>query len=155
MTLLGVMPVPVRNRRKNVRRRTSRPFMMQPGKQLLGPDTKGMGAMSDKRGKWAVAVFRNRTESSGSQPGAKTKALAIFGDSILDVRQMTAGEEVSVRAVAIFGSVRVMVPTSSRVEMPGFSLFGSRRNEVGQEGAADGPLVKLRAWALFGDVAVV
>lgn len=89
--------------------------------------------MSDARAKWAVAFF---------------------GSSTYDMRQ-TSEQDVSIRALAIFGSVRVMVPPGSRVELSGFSLLGSRHIEVGADPTTDGPLVKLRAWAFFGDVKVV
>lgn len=109
--------------------------------------------MKDKSGRWAVGVFGD--EVGRSQPGSKTRAVAIFGDSTLDMRHaVTAGEEFAVRAVAGFGDVRVMVPPGSRVEISGFALFGSKRVEVIGDPAPGGPVVRIKAWALFGDVTV-
>ncbi len=111
--------------------------------------------MSDKNGRWAVGVFGDSAEAGRSQPGSKTRAVAVFGDSTLDMRgAVTAGGEIAVRAVAGFGDVRVMVPAGSRVEISGFALFGSKRSEVIGDPAADGPVVRIKAWALFGDVKV-
>jgi hypothetical protein len=112
-----------------------------------------MGTMSDKRARWAVAVFGDSTESGRSQAG-KARAVAVFGDSTLDMRGLTEGDEVSVWAVAGLGDVRIMVPPDSRVEISGVALFGSKRSEVNQHPPAGGPLVKVRAWAIFGDVKV-
>ena len=82
-------------------------------------------------------------------------AVAVFGDSDLDVRGAPAGdEEIAVRAVAGFGDVKVTVPPGSRVDMSGFALFGSRRSRVAGGPDADGPVVRVKAWSLFGDVEV-
>ena len=81
--------------------------------------------MSDKRARWAVGVFGDSNESGQWQPGAKTRAIAVFGDSTLDMREaITSGDEITVRAVAGFGDVRVVVPADSRVEISGLALFG-------------------------------
>ena len=111
--------------------------------------------MGDKGARWAVGVFGDSTESGSSRTGTTTHALAIFGDSTLDMRQaITPGDEIIVRAVAGFGDVRVIVPVDSRVEISGLALFGSKRSEVIGDPAADGPVVRVKAWALFGDVKV-
>lgn len=81
--------------------------------------------------------------------------MAVFGDSTLDMRQaITDGDEITVRAVAGCGDVRLMVPAGSRVEISGFALFGSKRSEVIGDPAPGGPVVRVKAWALFGDVNV-
>jgi hypothetical protein len=111
--------------------------------------------MSDKGARWAVGFFGDTTESGNSLTGTKTRAVAVFGDTTLDMRQaITPGAEIAVRAVAGFGDVRVMVPAGSRVEISGLALFGSKRSEVTGDPAAGGPVVRVKAWALFGDVKV-
>ncbi len=120
----------------------------------------GIRQMNDRRlragdDRWAVGVFGDSAESGTLRPGMTTRAVAVFGDSTLDMRQaVDAGDEIRVRAVAGFGDVRIMVPAGSRVEISGFALFGNRRSDVAAHPAADGPVVKVRAWALFGDVKV-
>jgi len=119
-----------------------------------GSSHEGMAMMSDQR-RWAVAVFGDNTESGQWQPGATIRALAVFGDCTLDMRQaITSGDEITVRAVAGFGDVRVMVPAGSRVEISGLALFGSKSSEVIGDPTAGGPVVRVNAWALFGDVKV-
>jgi Cell wall-active antibiotics response 4TMS YvqF len=111
--------------------------------------------MRDRNGRWAVGVFGDSTATGRWQPAARTRAVAIFGDSELDMRDTVGiGDEIIVRAVAGFGDVRVMVPPGSRVEMSGFALFGNKRNGVVGNGPADGPVVRVKACALFGDVKV-
>ncbi len=111
--------------------------------------------MKDKDGRWAVGVFGDSTASGTWKPGTMTRAVAVFGDSELDMRDTVgAGDEISVRAVAGFGDVRVMVPAGSRVEISGFALFGNKRSQVVGDPTIDGPVVRVKAWALFGDVKV-
>ncbi len=111
--------------------------------------------MSDKRAHWSVGVFGDSIESGQWEPGEKIRAIAVFGDSTLDMRQaITSGDEITVRAVAGFGDVRVMVPAGSRVEISGLALFGSKHSEVIGDPTAGGPVVKVKARALFGDVKV-
>ena len=97
-----------------------------------------VATMSDKRARWAVGAFGDSSESGGWQPGTKTRAVAVFGDSTLDMRgAITAGDEITVRAVAGFGDVRVMVPAGSRVEISGLAL-PARHGRAGRAWA-DGP----------------
>ncbi len=111
--------------------------------------------MRDRNGRWAVGVFGDSTATGKWQPGAKTRAVAVFGDSELDMRETVGrGDDIAVRAVAGFGDVRVMVPAGSRVEISGFALFGNKRSAVVGDPAVDGPVVRVKAWALFGDVKV-
>ncbi len=111
--------------------------------------------MDDSGKRWAVGVFGDSTQAGRWRPGSTTRAVAVFGDSTLDMRQaVTPGDEVKIRAVAGFGDVTVMVPAGSRVEISGLALFGSKRIDIVGEPAAGGPVVKVKAWALFGDVKV-
>lgn len=110
--------------------------------------------MSDKGGRWAVSIFGDSTRSGSWRAGTRSRAVAIFGDSTLDLRGATAGDEMLLTAVAGFGDVQVMVPAGSRVEVSGFALFGSKRSEVAGDPAADGPVLRVRAWALFGNVRI-
>ena len=112
------------------------------------------GTMSDKR-TWALGVFGDSIESGQWKLGAKIRAIAVFGDSTLDMSQaITSADEINVRAVAGFGDVRVIVPAGSQVEISGLALFGSKRSEVTVDPKAGGPVVRVKAWALFGDVTV-
>ena len=110
--------------------------------------------MKDKDERWAVGVFGDSTEAGTWQPGKQTNAIAIFGDSTLDMRRAASHQDaITVRAVAGFGDVRLMVPAGSRVEISGLALFGNKSSEVTAD--PDGPVVRVKAWALFGDVKVV
>ena len=126
-----------------------------PRQESFGSSPEGMTTMIDNSGRWAVGVFGDSTESGSWHAGTNTRAVAVFGDSTLDMRQSVAGgEAITVRAVAGFGDVRVLVPAGSRVEISGLALFGSKRSEVVGDPTAGGPVVRIKAWALFGDVKV-
>ena len=111
--------------------------------------------MSDNGTGWAVAIFGDSAKSGSWRTGSKTGAVAVFGDSTLDMRRgLASGHEVTVRALAGFGDVRINVPAGSRVETSGFGLFGSTRCDLPSDPADDGPVVRVKAWALFGDVKI-
>ncbi|MGI9021642.1 MAG: DUF1707 SHOCT-like domain-containing protein, partial [Acidimicrobiales bacterium] len=87
--------------------------------------------------------------------GPRTRAVAVFGDSTVDLREaISDGEVIEVSAVAVFGDVHIIVAPGSRVEMSGLALFGDKRSEVADAGSATGPLVRVKALAMFGDVKV-
>lgn len=110
--------------------------------------------MGDKSARWAVGVFGDSIESGQWPPGGKARAVAVFGDSTLDMRQSNTAEGViTISAVAVFGDVRVMVPAGTRVEISGLVLFGDKRSDVGGP-STGGPVVRVKAWALLGDVIV-
>ncbi len=111
--------------------------------------------MRTKDARWTVGVFGDSNQTGRGPAGTKTRAVAVFGDSTLDIRQaVDAGQPIAVRAVAGFGDVRVLVPAGSRVEMSGVALFGTKRSEVVGNPTPGGPSCASRRWALFGDVNV-
>jgi len=120
-----------------------------------GSSVEGMGMMKTKNGRWTVGVCGDSTRTGRFPSGTDSRAVAVFGDSTLDMRHgLTAGDEVTVHALAGFGDVRVIVPVGSRVEISGLALFGNKRSEVTGDPGPDAPVVRIKAWALFGDVHV-
>ena len=61
----------------------------------------------------------------------------------------------TVTAIAVMGGSTIWVPEGARVELSGFALMGGNSNRVPKAGAANsGPLVRVKAWSLFGGVDV-
>ena len=98
-----------------------------------------------------VAVFGGFGDRVLAPGWAKETSLAFLGGGELDLTDIQPGEDAQLTAVAIFGSIDIIVDTGTQVTMSGFSLFGSRENSVV---AGDGPRVAVRAVALFGSVEV-
>jgi hypothetical protein len=83
-------------------------------------------------------------------------SVAIMGSCSLDLRAAQRDAPVSViTAVAIMGSVQVIVPPGVRVEMHGLSLMGDWSNSVrGDDLPSGAPEVHVRGFALMGGVRV-
>lgn len=93
--------------------------------------------------------------SFGDQPlpagWRRETAVAVLGGGEFDLTQTEPGPDARLRAIAVFGSIKIRVPAGSRVSMGGTSIFGSRTVQVAQ---GDGPVLHVGALALFGTVQV-
>jgi hypothetical protein len=79
-----------------------------------------------------------------------------MGKSVVDFRRAQLGSpEVDVTAVAMMGDVHVIVPDGVEVELTGFALMGNKRDRTsGAEPAPGAPRIRVRAFALMGEVSV-
>jgi hypothetical protein len=77
--------------------------------------------------------------------------VVLIGDVRLDLRTRPPGERAILRVFHLVGDVRVQVASGTRVTVSGTTLLGDQRVNVA---TGEGPEVEIRAWSLFGDVAV-
>jgi predicted membrane protein len=96
------------------------------------------------------AIFGSRKEKLPSDWDAVT-ARAVFGSADLDASETAGGGEHAVEALAVLGSVKLIVPRGARVHASGSSVFGSRDMKVA---SGDGPEIRLHATAVLGSVEV-
>jgi len=84
-----------------------------------------------------------------------TFALSMFADLDLDLREAQLERPtLTVRLLALFGNADVYVPAGIDVDVGGLFVFGHRR-DWGPDVARDStPLVRVRAYGLFGTVDV-
>lgn len=96
----------------------------------------------DRRGRWAVP--------------RETQAIAVMGACQLDLREADIeGPEVVITAVAVMGSVDVIVPEGMQVELEGIAVMGAKECRLADVPVrADLPRVTVRAFALMGGVGV-
>jgi hypothetical protein len=96
-----------------------------------------------KHGRWRVAE--------------NSVALAVMGSCKLDLRSaVLAGPQATITCIAIMGDVKVIVPPGLEVEFSGFGLMGNANSRVDEDlGIPGTPLVRVRAFALMGNVEVV
>ena len=106
--------------------------------------------------RWMVSVFGDIARRGSWPSRGRLSPVAVFGDIDLDFRQ--AGmpvDEVVVTAVSPFGNIDVVVADGVQVDVGGFTLFGSKKINVGDattnEAAA---VIRVRAFSLFGSVKV-
>lgn len=95
-------------------------------------------------------VFGTAQLAGRWQTGDRVRARAVLGACDADLRRLDG--EVAVRATAVLGSVDVVVPPGTEVELTGWGALGSRKVAVRP---GDGPTVRVRAVAVLGTVRVV
>lgn len=111
--------------------------------------------MSDKITRWTVGVFGDSSRSGRWRAGQRLGAVAVFGDSTLDLREAVIdGDEIEISAVAIFGEVNIVVAPCSRVELSGVALLGHKRSQLTEAASPSGPLVQVKAVSIVGDINV-
>jgi hypothetical protein len=123
----------------------------------------GTGRRDVERQRSAVPVERvgpqvSILSSSMARPTGRVEgrmfAFAFLGDARIDLTHASFDEDgVEITAQAIVGSVNIVVPPDARVTMTGFPLVGSL-SPTREPGPADGPPVKVSAFALVGSVTI-
>ncbi len=91
-----------------------------------------------------VSVFGGASRTGPWSPPEETRAVAGFGDVMLDFTQAELPSGVTeVDAYAVFGKVEIRVPASLEVELSGLALLG---NVVHRSGKSGETRKKLRRW---------
>jgi hypothetical protein len=106
--------------------------------------------------RWLISVFGDQRLGGRWRVPDRLNLLAVLGDVTVDLRQAeVCGDELSIQASALFGSVRVIVPRGMTVQMSGLAVFGDKELCVGPaDEALPSPSVRVRASAIFGNVVV-
>lgn len=105
----------------------------------------------------AAGVFGGSTVTSGSPAFRGASLTAVFGGVVCDLRAARPiPEGAKITASAAFGGVEILVPRGWRIAIQGTPLFGGidDKTEHGPDLAADAPLLRVDALALFGGVEV-
>ena len=105
----------------------------------------------------AIAVFGETKRVGRWIPAERNTAVAVMGSSVIDLREALLGPGESVfTAVAVMGSVEVIVPPELHVQCAGSALFGSfeQREDRHTLGGPDAPSVRIDGFAFFGSVEV-
>ena len=101
-----------------------------------------------------VAILSSTMARPTGRVQGRIVGVAVLGEARIDLTYASLGEDgVEITAQAIFGSVDVVVPPQARVTMTGFPLAGSL-SPTREPGPADGPHVKVSAFALVGSVTI-
>ncbi len=107
--------------------------------------------------RWFVGVFSSARTETGWRPRAETRAVAVFGDAVIDVTKAVHGAaSLHIRAASVFGDVKVLVADGTEVELDGVTIFGESRRRVHPGTPPSGtPRVVVTAYGLFGDITVL
>jgi hypothetical protein len=101
-----------------------------------------------------VAILSSSVARPTGRVEGRMAAFAFLGDAGIDLTHASFGEDgVEITAQAILGAVNIVVPPDARVTMTGFPLVGVL-SPTSEPGPADGPQVKVSAFALIGEVTI-
>lgn len=105
---------------------------------------------------WLLAVISGNHRTGRWRVPPRIVATAIMGSCRLDLREAQFdAPEVLIDAVAILGSVGVMVPEGMEVEFDGFAIMGGKECRLANVPAVPGaPRIRVRVFGLCGAVKV-
>ena len=104
-----------------------------------------------------VAIMSSTVRSGRWQLPPSSQALAVMGEVLLDLRGAEVATRSSyIRARAIMGTVKVIVPEGINVEVDGLAVMGTKSVHGGKiPPLPSAPTVKVTAMAVMGEVKVV
>lgn len=106
---------------------------------------------------WFVGIMSSAVRKGRWVLQPKSHALALMGECVLDLRSAEVLSNYShITAVAVMGSVRVIVPEGIDVDVDGLAIMGAKNLRIGSVGPLPGsPAIRVTALALMGEVSVV
>jgi hypothetical protein len=125
---------------------------------VLTADLPALPPLRPPAGRWVVGVLGGERRRGRWRLGERLTAVAAFGSCAIDLREAERepGVEPAVTAVAVFGSVELVVPAGTEVDLRGMSLLGSRTVKVRPAGGGPrGLALRVRGVAVLGSVQVV
>lgn len=101
-----------------------------------------------------IAILSSAMARPTGHVEGRMVAVSFLGSARIDLSHASLDEDgVEIAAQAILGAVDVVVPPDARVTMTGFPLLGDL-SPTREPGPADGPRVKVSAFALLGSVTI-
>jgi class 3 adenylate cyclase len=104
----------------------------------------------------AIAILSSHRQTGRWRPGESIGAVAVMGSCELDLRNAEIEHAViTINASAIMGSIDVIVPEGTEVELTGFNFMGSKELRVADVPVTPGgPIIRVHALAFMGSVMV-
>lgn len=100
-----------------------------------------------------VAIFSPINEKITAENFQKAEAVAVFGGGEIDLSQSrTKAKNIELELVAVFGGIKVIVPTTWKINSEGVGILGGFTNNTKGNGSVN---VKLQGVSIFGGVEVV
>lgn len=124
---------------------------------LLSQPSSGSGGPGGPPGSWFLAVLASTVRRGRWRLGPSSQAIAVMGECVLDLRQAeVAGNQSHILAIAVMGSITVIVPEGIDVDLSGAAVMGSKDFQGGYLRPLPGsPSIRITCAALMGEVQVV
>jgi hypothetical protein len=117
----------------------------------------GADAAAAPRGGRIVAVFGGATRKGVWRVPATSTVVTVFGGADIDLREaILPGQEITMRAFAVFGGMSITVPPEMRVVDSGVAVFGGRdvSGTTAESERPDSPVLRLQGACVFGGIDV-
>ncbi|MHB1527251.1 MAG: DUF1707 SHOCT-like domain-containing protein [Candidatus Dormibacteria bacterium] len=105
---------------------------------------------------WFISVMGSTVRRGRWLLGPSSQAVAVMGDCVLDLREAeVAGRDSHILAVALMGSISVVVPEGIDVDISGIAIMGSKELRGGGSRPLPGsPTIRVTCFALMGEITV-
>ncbi|MDA8333146.1 MAG: DUF1707 domain-containing protein [Candidatus Dormibacteraeota bacterium] len=119
------------------------------------------GAVRDSGGpgpsSWFVAVMASTVRRGRWRLGHSSQAITLMGECVLDLRQAEViGNQSHILAIAVMGSITIIVPDGIDVDLSGAAVMGSKEFHGGALRPLPGaPAIRVTCAALMGEVQVL
>lgn len=112
---------------------------------------------SGRKRRWYAAVLGDTRRRGKWRVDSEIGVVAVMGDVTLDLREAEVRSNVvDILVTVVLGDVKIIVPDGVDVDLEGFAVMGDKKiNVLGGPAARNMPKVRVRAWAVMGDVKVV
>lgn len=111
------------------------------------------GARAGWGSRWAVAVFGGFARKGAWAVPRSMSVLCLWGGGVIDLSEARfTGAETRIRAYALWGGVRILVPADAEVYVNGLGLMGLFGRKASGPGAAGAPRIRVRGLAMWGAV---
>lgn len=122
----------------------------EPPPPVMGPPRPG-------RRSWVLAVMASTRKRGRWKLAPSTRSVAVMGECFLDLREADVeARDSHILAVAVMGTVHVIVPEGIEVDLDGLAIMGTR--DLSGEGPAPlpgAPRIRVTAAAVMGEVQVI
>lgn len=102
-----------------------------------------------------IAFFDSRKASSSHQNLIGGRAISIFGDAKLTLRDADYSRPIEISLVSLFGSAKVEVPYVSNIRVNHLNLFGDCKDKRRLVNSSAMPLITVQCISLFGDCQIM
>ena len=105
---------------------------------------------------WVVGVMSHSERTGRWRVGHELHAVAVMGECKIDLRQAVIDAPlIVVDALAIMGTVEVIVPEGVQVDLQGIAIMGARTLRMKDAEILEGaPVVRITGLALMGEIKV-
>ncbi|WP_037862007.1 DUF1707 SHOCT-like domain-containing protein [Streptomyces sp. NRRL S-340] len=100
-----------------------------------------------------VAVFSAATRKGRWRAGRRLHAYSVFGSVEIDLSEATFEyQQVVIKAVSVFGDIRIRVPENVSLRGTGGGVLGNFEVDTLDAADPDAPVVYVDGWAVLGNV---